>query len=312
VKTLAFRGEKSKIASVLGAILGVLLLFYYYGSTVWQDEMGGSLFAWLYGMWVRESTEAVDYSHGLVIPFISAWFVWRQRKDWVVLWRSGVPHYFGFILLGCALVMHATGLRMQVPHLSALALIASLWALVWAFLGKKAALQAMFPVGFLLFAVPVSFLAHATFPLRMLGSVVSTYVLNGIGIPTEQEGTAVVSYAGQGFRLDVADECSGIRSIMALMALTAAYAYVYRKNWPERGFLFVMSIPVAVVANIARIITIAILARFWGQEFAMTIYHDYSGYLLFSLCVFIVMGLNALLDHVSKGFGMIGRKLRAG
>ena len=173
-------------------------------------------------------------------------------------------------------------------------------------------MQAWFPVGFLVFAVPVSFMAHATFPLRMLGTVVSTWILNGIGIPTEQVQTAVVSTAGQGFALDVADECSGIRSIMALMAITAVYAYIFKKHWFARLFLFAMSVPVAVAANIGRIVTIAIVARFWGQDVGMKIYHDYSGYVIFVLCVLMVMGVSGVMDQTWLFFDRVRKRLRAG
>ena len=301
--------NKKVLVSLLVGYLGLGLLFHFYGVTVWRGASGGSLFGWLYMMWSQESTDAVDYSHGLVIPFISLWFLWRDREAWRRLLDEAQSHGLGIVLMIGAVLMHAAGLRMQIPHLSALAFILSIWALVWLFLGKRAALQAWFPVGFLLFAIPVAFLAHATFPLRMLGSVVSTWILNGIGIPTTQVQTAVVSTAGQGFALDVADECSGIRSIMALMAITAVYAYIFKQYWFSRIFLFAMSIPVAVAANIGRIVTIAIVARFWGQDLGMKIYHDYSGYVIFVLCVLMVMGVSGLMEQISRICAGFGRRV---
>jgi len=156
-------------------------------------------------------------------------------------------------------------------------------------------------VAFLGFAIPASFLAQAMFPLRLSGSVVATEILNGLGIPTVREGTAVFSTAGQGFALDVADACSGIRSIMALMALTAAYAYIFRKSNVERWLLFLMSVPIAAAANIGRIVTIALVAAGLGQEIGMKVYHDYSGYLVFVLAVLLVIGTNALMDKAKAG-----------
>ena len=304
--------NKKVLVSLLVGYLGLGLLFHFYGVTVWRGASGGSLFGWLYMMWSRESTDAVDYSHGLVIPLISLWLVWREREVWREIVEKAAPHGFGNVLLLVSVMMHAAGLRMQIPHLSAVAFVLSLWALLWLFLGSRAAWQAWFPLGFLLFAVPVSFMAHATFPLRMLGTVASTWILNGIGIPTVQMGTAVVSAAGQGFALDVADECSGIRSIMALMAITAIYAYVFRKHWFGRLFLFAMSVPVAVAANIGRIVTIAIVARFWGQDLGMKIYHDYSGYLVFVLCVLMVMGVSGVMEQTWIFFDRVRKRLRTG
>ncbi len=277
------------------ALLSVCLLFHIYGVSVWQGSIGDSLFSWLYMMWSSESSDAVDYSHGLVTPVISLWLLWRRRSDIQAAWSEAKPHGFGIVLLAAAMLMHAAGLRMQIPHLSALAFILALWSLCWTFAGSRIARIAFFPLIFLVFAVPVGFLAHATFPLRMIGTVVSTWVLNGIGISTVRMGTAVVSTTGQGFALEVADACSGIRSIMALMALSAAYAYVFRRHWAARWFLFLMSVPIAAVANTGRIITIGIIARFFGQGVGMKMYHDYSGYLVFVLAVLLLVALNASL-----------------
>ena len=304
---------KNILVGFVFGMMCVLLLFQFWGVTVWHGRgTSGSLFRWLYVMWSQESTDAVDYSHGLIIPFISLWLFWRDRKMWSKILSEAESHGFGIVLLFASVFMHAAGLRMQIPHLSAVAFVLSLWALIWLFVGRWAAWTAWFPVVFLLFAVPVSFLAHATFPLRMLGTVVSTWILNGIGIPTTQVQTAVVSTAGQGFALDVADECSGIRSIMALMAITALYAYLFKKHWFSRIFLFAMSIPVAVAANIGRIVTIAIVARFWGQDLGMKIYHDYSGYLIFVLCVLMVMGVSGVMEQTWIFFDRVRKRLRAG
>lgn len=283
---------------------GLLLLagiFHVYGVTVWKGNSGQSLFGWLYTMWSHESTDAVDYSHGLVIPLVSLWLLWRQRAELRKAFEAPQPHVFGAVLLAVVLGLHFAGLRMQIPHVSAVGLIIALWGLAWSFGGAAAAKPTCFPLAFLCFAIPVSFLAQATFPLRLFGSVASAGILNGLGIPTVREGTAVFSTAGQGFAMDVADACSGIRSIMALLALTAAYAYVFRqRNW-ERWLLFAMSVPIAAMANIGRIVTIALVAAGLGQEIGMKVYHDYSGYLVFVLAVLLVIGINALMDNARTG-----------
>ncbi len=288
--------KHSQFAGVAVAFLAVVLVFHLYGVTVWQEASRQSLFGWLYMMWSSESTDAVDYSHGLVIPLASLWLLWRRRGDLREALDRPQPNLFGVAVWLASLLLHFGGLRMQIPHLSAVGWVCALWALVWTFAGRKAAQQTLFPTAFLLFAVPISFLAHATFPLRVFGSVASAFILNGLGIATVRVGTAVYSTAGQGFAMDVADACSGIRSMMALMALTAAYAYVFRTHNIERWFLFAMSVPIAATANIGRIVTIAIVARFFGQDIGMKVYHDYSGYLVFVLAVLLVIGVNAVMD----------------
>jgi exosortase len=287
---------------IVPAVIGfwLVILFHVYGVTVWEGDSGRSLFGWLYFMWSKESTEAVDYSHGLVIPFVSMWLLWRERAGILAVWRTRKPSGVGVVLLAFALLLHAAGLRAQVPHLSAIAFVLSLFGLICSAGGLRFVAETAFPVGFLLFAIPVSFLARATFPLRMVGSIAAAAVLNGIGIATTRVGTAVYSEVGQGFAMDVADACSGIRSIMALMALAAVYAYVIRKGWISRCFLFAMSLPIAVVANIGRIVTIGIVAAMFGQEIGMKVYHDYSSYLIFVLSVLMLIAVNALMEKVQK------------
>jgi exosortase len=301
------QNRQSVLLLLLGCA-GLVLLFCVYGVSVWKGDDGKSLFGWLFTMWSSESSEAVDYSHGLVIPLVSVWLLWRQWDDLCKAFCDAQPRVLGVVLLAGAMALHFAGLRMQIPHASALGFVLALWSLGWTFGGDETAKLTCFPLAFLLFAIPIRFLARATFPLRLLGSVVATEILNGLGIATTRVGTAVYSTAGQGFALDVADACSGIRSIMALMALTAAYAYVFReRNW-ERWLLFAMSLPIAAMANIGRIVTIALVALLFGQDAGLKVYHDYSGYLVFVLTVLLVIGANAASTKSSLfGEGYVNR-----
>ena len=288
-------------------VIALALLYHFVGVSVWAGT-SPSLFRWLYANWSSESMDAaVDYSHGIVIPFVSLWLLWRKRAALKEVLAAPRPHAFGIVLWALAILMHFVGLRAQLAHLSAISLIVALWGLVWTFVGAAAAKLTLFPFAFLLFAVPIGFLAQATFPLRLFGSLTATGILNGIGIETMRRGTAVFSTAGEGFALDVADPCSGIRSLMTLMALAAGYAYVFKTRWFERWFLFAMSLPIAVVANIGRIVGIAIVARFLGQDTGMKIYHDYSGYLVFILAVLLVMGVDRAMDRAKAGWMRLRR-----
>ncbi len=290
--------SKTTMGLLLGAGL-LALLYHLMGISVWAGT-NPSLFRWLTIMWRSELNAAVDYSHGMLIPFVSLWLLWRKRKDLKEALAHPRPHAFGIVLWAGAILLQFVGLRSQIPHLGAISFIVALWALVWSFAGFTAAKLTLFPLAFLFFAVPIEFLAQATFPLRLFGSIVATGILNGIGIETVRRGTAVLSTAGQGFALDVADPCSGIRSLMTLMALTAGYAYVFKQGLAARCLLFALSLPIAVIANIARIVTIALVALSFGTDIGMKLYHDYSGYLVFVIAVLLVMGADKLMDQSSR------------
>jgi exosortase len=123
-------------------------------------------------------------------------------------------------------------------------------------------------------------------------------MLNGLGIETVRTGTAIYSSAAGGFSFDVADACSGLRSLLAMTALTAAYAYLTQQTPLRRWLLFLAAIPLAIAGNVVRVLTIAIVAETIGMETAMSLYHDYSGLLVFFVAVVLMLGLAAALRRM--------------
>jgi len=141
----------------------------------------------------------------------------------------------------------------------------------------------------------MSFLDSLTFPLRLAASAMATALLNGIGIPAARSGTGIYSFAGAGFNLEVADPCSGLRSLLSLAAIAAVYAYLFQRGLWRQWALFLFSVPLAVAGNVVRIAAVAVVARFFGQERAAGFYHDYSGYVFFAVAVCLMMAVSALL-----------------
>jgi len=139
----------TQLLGMAAAMLAVVLVFHFYGVTVWRGASGQSLFGWLYMMWSSESTDAVDYSHGMVIPLVSLWLLWRRRADLLKAFETPQPHVFGAVLLAVAIGLHFAGLRMQIPHASALGFVIALWGLAWTFGDVQAAKLTLFPMAFL-------------------------------------------------------------------------------------------------------------------------------------------------------------------
>jgi exosortase len=130
----------------------------------------------------------------------------------------------------------------------------------------------------------------------MFSTTLATAMLNGLGIGAVQIGTAIRSTVAGGFEFDVADPCSGLRSLLAMTALTAVYAYFSQRTILRKWILFMASIPLAVVGNIARIVTVAIVAEAFGGKLALGIYHDYSGYILFTASITMMVVIGGLLN----------------
>ena len=243
--------------------------------------------------------ELEDMSHGwLVLPF-SLYVLWTERDD---LKRTpGAPSLWGLLAcIPCVLlaVLGTRGLQLRFEQLGFIGLCITL---PWAFYGRRFARLFIFPALFLLFTIPLStFLDTVTIHLRLLASSTALFVLKGFGLDVVQRGTAVISQGAHPFSVDVAAPCSGMRSIFALMALTAAYAWFTQRTWLRRGVLFACSIPLAVLGNISRILTICLVAATSSHEFALGFYHDYSGYIVFVVAIALMVACGGLIDRVAE------------
>ncbi len=286
-------------ALVLGIVVLGAALFHFWGNTyagLDTRESTRSCFVWLGRRW-RDSAASFgggDYSHAWLIPLISAWLVWRQRAALRTA-PAGVS-LTGFAVTAFGLFLHWAGARAQQPQASAVAMVVLCWGIPLYLRGWPTARILLFPCAYLLFCIPWNFFDSLTFPLRLVASMISAGVLNGIGIASVRAGTAIYSADGSGFNFDVADPCSGIRSLLAMMALTALYAYFRRGSIVKRWILFVGSLPLAMAGNIARIVAIAIVARVLGPEAAEGAYHSLSGYIFYTVAVLLMLGLGGLLD----------------
>ncbi len=261
---------------------------------------------WWMAFVFREPRE--DMGHGWIVPLFSAALIWRRRRDLAA--AVGAPSWRGFACVLLGLFLFWVGVRGDQVRISQIALFWTLWSLSYAICGAAFARLMVFPAVFLLFTVPLSFLDIFTVKLRFLTSALATWLLNGIGIPVVRSGTGLHCLAGEGFNLDVADPCSGLRSIFALSALTAAYAYVTQKTLLKKWILFLCSVPVAVLGNLVRIFSIAVVAKFCGQEVATGFYHDYSGYIVFLVGILAVMQIGAWLQGKKPKAGSVNAKVQ--
>ncbi|MGI6495532.1 MAG: exosortase/archaeosortase family protein [Kiritimatiellia bacterium] len=243
--------------------------------------------------------ETEDMAHGWYIPLFSLYLLWRQRKELAAAARGAPPSWLGILGAFASLALLWLGERGGQVRFSQLAFILMLWALPCAIWGRRLGRLVAFPAAYMLFTVPLGFLS--TVRLRLLVTRVASVLLNGIGISVVRVGSGLVSTTPEGpFNLDVAEACSGLRSLFALMAVTAAYAYLTQTKTWKRWFLFACSVPLAVIGNIMRVFTIAVVARFFGQDFGVGFYHDYSGYVVFIVAIFLMVAVGAWLEKDGK------------
>ena len=254
-----------------------------------------------------------DMSHGWVVPLVSAYVMWAQRKK--IAAAAGLPSWRGLLWVFLFMAVCWFGSRGEQSRLEQVSLIGMLWAVSYALWGRGVASLMLFPAAYLVFIIPVaSYLDFFTIHLRILASSIATGILNGFGLSIERSGTALYSRVpGAVFNVDVADPCSGIRSLFAMMALTAAYAHFTQKTLLQKWALFAGSIPLAIIGNIFRIFSICLVANWFGQEAAMGFYHDYSGYVVFLVGVSLMVEAGVLigkLDGAVLRWGFLPEWLR--
>ena len=231
--------------------------------------------------------EIEDMSFGWYVPIFSLYVLWTERAK--VRASIGAPSWGGLVFALPFLALGFLGVRGVQLRFEIVAFVGLLIAVPWAFFGRATAKAVLFPALFLLFCIPLAtFLDVVTVHLRLLASSTAFAVARGLGADIVQQGTMVGAADGS-FAIDVADPCSGLRSLFALMALTAGYAYFTQPTWLRRGILFAASVPIAILGNVARILSIVLVANYASSDFATGFYHDYSGFVVFAVAILLMV-----------------------
>ncbi len=244
-----------------------------------------------------------DYSHGFLVPFLAGYFVWERRGKLMAL--PAVPSFWGIGLLGFGLLMLFIGTVGAELYTQRTSLIVVLAGLVLLMLGGEFLRVLAFPVAFLLFMVPLPAIVvnAVAFPLQMFAAKTATFCLHNFGIPVLREGNLILL---PGTTLEVAEACSGIRSLQALLALGTVYAYFALSGMWRRWVLVLLSIPIAIAANAFRVTGTGVLAHYWGAEAAEGFYHTFSGLFIFVVALALLLGAGAVLSRIGKGPGARG------
>ncbi len=239
-----------------------------------------------------------DMSYGWYVPVFSLYVLWTERRR--ILESVGAPSWSGTILLVPCLFLGFLGARGTQIRLEIVGFVGMLISLTWAFFGAKTMRRTLFPFLFLLFCLPLhTYLDLVTIHLRLLAVSIASGVLQGCGIDIVRQGTMLTSPTGV-FAIDVAEPCSGMRSLFAMMALTAGYGYFTQPTWLRRGILFALAMPIAVAGNVMRIITIVAVAATCSPDFATGFYHDYSGYVVFLVAIALMVATGGLITKGAR------------
>ncbi len=242
-----------------------------------------------------------DYAHGFLIPFFCAYVVWEKRVE--VQNTPLAPSWTGTLLVALGLFTYIAGVygaELFLARISGLMLLAGL---VWTFAGLPMLRVLKFPLLVMLLAIPFPAVLfnQITFPLQLFASRIASDILPVFNVPVLREGNVIELPM---MRLEVAEACSGIRSLMSLFTVAVIYGYLLEPSTLRRTLLALASIPIAVAANVLRIVGTGLCVQYWDPEKAMGFFHEFSGWLMFLFS----LGLVYLLQ---KGMQMVAHSRRA-
>lgn len=250
-----------------------------------------SLFYWWCSQWFDPAAET---QHGLLVVLVAGWLFWRNLRiqEGTTAGRIPAGWRVSAALLG-GLALHLVGYAAQQARVSIVAFLLFFWGVLALAGGRRWGRAAVFPLGFLLLAVPVSFVDSLGFSLRLVVTDGTYALAQKLGISLVRNGTQLFSPDGR-FQYDVAAACSGIRSLVALLALALLVGYIGFRSWVARAVLVAAALPYVVIGNIARVLVLVLVGERFGQAAGSRV-HEASGLVVFLVVLGLLLGTTALL-----------------
>jgi exosortase len=245
---------------------------------------------------VAQWGEDPNYSHGFLVPLVSGYFLWERRQDLVQAQPGGGLLGLPLLLFGLALL--AFGYAGTEYFTMRLSLVVVLAGIVLFWFGREVFSLAAFPLGFLAFMVPLPYIVYdaLAFPLKLLVAKYSVLCLKLLGVVVSREGNIIMFPTTV---LEVADACSGLRSLVSLIALGVAYAMVSQRSLLPRLVLVALTVPIAILTNMVRVIATGLLAQHYGAAAAEGFFHEFAGLAVFGLAMVLLLLCGALLRRWS-------------
>ncbi|HEY2432531.1 MAG TPA: exosortase/archaeosortase family protein [Vicinamibacterales bacterium] len=241
---------------------------------------------------VRQWASDENYSHGFLVVPCALYFAWQDRARMAA--RGGAPRRVGFVVVAAALMLFLAGQFGAELFLSRVSLLVLIAGLVVSLAGMGPLRSLAFPLTLALLAIPLPAVVfnRIAFPLQLVASQTAETVLSGVGIPVLREGNVLVLPA---MTLEVAQACSGIRSLVSLVSVALLLGRLAgSRPWP-RALLAAMAIPIAIVANAARVAGTAMAAEWIGPAAAQGFFHEFAGWVVFVTAFALLLGVHRLL-----------------
>jgi exosortase len=251
---------------------------------------------------LRQWSSDPNFSHGFIVPLFSAFVVWTQRAHLRSLPMR--PSGWGLPIIVISLLLVVVGTLGAELFSARMSFIFFLAGLIIFLSGWGYFRALLFPWMFLFLMVPIPAIifAQLTLPLQTLAAKLAAAALQFVGIPILREGNILRMPA---LSLEVAEACSGIRSLLSLGTLAIIYGYFLESRMPRRVVIAIAAIPIAVLANGFRIFGTGVLVQYWDPQKAMGFFHEFSGWLVFLVSMLMLFTTHKFVGWIS---GMFNRK----
>lgn len=260
------------------AVLAGLLVVIAYART----------FAVMWRLWSHND----NYSHGFLIPPVALGLVLLARRSLAA--TPARASWGGLPLVAASVLLHVAGIRGDVAMFQAYAFILLLAGVTWSWFGLAILRRIWFPIAFLAFAAPTFpvFINQVSFRLKTLAAVGSVELAQAFGVAVARQGMDLIFPSGT---MTIEGACSGLNSLIALMAMGALFAHLGHGPAWRRILLFVLAVPVAVAANVVRISSLCVYAAFTDTERATGLFHDIGGFVLYGFALVALLVVKRLL-----------------
>jgi exosortase len=246
---------------------------------------------------VYEWANDPDFSHGFLIPFISLYLVWQRADELARL--SVSPRNLGILVILGGLLLLIIGNLAAEYFTQRLSFLILLCGIILFLLGRQQLKLLVFPIAFLIFMIPIPsiLLLKITFPMQLFAAKVATTALQLLDIPVLREGNVIHLVENT---LEVERACSGIRSLISLLAIGTVLAYfITRVNW-QRAVVIFSCFPIAIATNAFRVTMTGVLANYYGMKAAEGFFHGFSGMVLYFAGLILVGIVGLSLSKATK------------
>jgi len=236
-----------------------------------------------------------NYGHGFFVPVFAGYVLWSERTDLRALPLR--PSNLGFVIMICAIGLRVLGMLGAELFITRLSFVILIAGIVLFLAGSQVLRSLAFPLGYLLFMIPLPAIVYyqLTLPLQLFASRLGAGGLVALGIHTVREGNLLIL---PNCTLNVVEACSGIRSLLSLLAAVVAFAFMVEPSRWKRSVLAVASIPIAIATNGLRLVATGVLSYFFGPTVDSGLVHLALGLGFFALAFLSIVLIHRLLRRL--------------